>query len=342
MSLQELDVNYKLFLDKTTVIYGETGTGKSTIIVDILYELKPHVDQVIVISPMDLSNHTYSCGLIPLPCIHYAVTTKLLDDIWERQNALSAVYTKANRLDILQSLFDRLGLADVKRMIVGINKRRQDYEAEICGLEGRDAAGDKINEMEAECRKLIMLVYKHYIEANRAQLMGMQLSKDEHFALKYINLNPRLVLIFDDCTEQLKRMKSHPVIQKLFYQGRWAYITALIACHTDKSLDPELKKNSYVNIFTHESCAHAYFMRKSNDLDREAIRRADTACKSAFTPLSKHQKLVWVRDEKKFYRHIARKHDKFSFGASAIWEFCRLIASDGSNVSDNRFILDFV
>lgn len=344
VSLPEFDFNYTNFLDKCIVLYGETKTGKSFIMVDILYQLKPHAEQIIVICPTDPQNRTYSNGMVPLPCIHYTITTKLLDDIWKRQNALGSVYKRANKHEVLKSLFRRIPVSDeIKLMMEHINKKKKERKEEVLrqGL-GESDTKKKINNMEEEYTKLLTLIYKSQINNNIAKLRKMNLSQDEAFSLKYLNLNPRLVLIFDDCTDLLKKFKSHPVIQRLFYQGRWAYITALFACHTDKALDPELKKNAFISIYTEESCAKAFFERKSNDWDKEAKMRAIQACKAAFTQLAPFQKLAWLREEKQFYRLTAQKHDDFRFGSQYIWEYCNQIQAEVGSVSaDNEFIREF-
>lgn len=344
-SLQELDINYKYFLDRSTLLFGESGTGKSFVMVDILYQLQPYVDQIIVISPTDRQNHTYDKGIVPLPCIHYTITSKLLDDIWQRQNALSEVYTKANKPDVLRNLFDKIpNNSRTISIISSIHSKLRNYKDEVendCA--DPSSARAKMTEMETECKKLITMIWRAEINKNRGYLQKLSLSKDEQFSLKYLNLNPRLVLILDDCTDLLKKFKTHPVMQKLFYQGRWAYITALIACHTDKALDPELKKNAFISIFTEETCAHAYFERKSNDLDKDAKTRASQACKVAFTPLARHQKLAWVREEKKFYKFTASSHTNFKFGSQYIWEYCdRIKAEEGALSADNKFIGEFI
>jgi RecA/RadA recombinase len=253
-TLPDLTLTSTLVLDRTTVLYGETGSGKSTVIVDILYLLQSYVEQVIVISPTDRQNHTYDSGLVPTPCIHYTITSQLLDDIWARQNALVSVYSRANNSSTLQSLFNRIVDNRVSRAIISdINRKLEDGRKEINAAESNTkTASSKIKDMEREYGKFTNLIYKQSINENRGYLQKLNLSKDEAFSLVYLNLNPRLVLIFDDCTEQLRRFKTHPVIQMLFYQGRWSYITAIIACHTDKALDPELKKNAYINIFTED------------------------------------------------------------------------------------------
>jgi hypothetical protein len=343
-SLQEFNINYKYFLDQSTLLYGETKTGKSSIMVDILYHLKPFVEQIIVISPSDPQNHTYDRGVVPLPCIHYEITSELLNNIWERQNALAAVYSRANEPTVLKGLFDKItNNGRARDEISQIYRKLKEYKAEIESTESEQSImRSKVSTMEKDCKELILLIWKRYISINMRHLRRLKLSADEQYSLKYLDLNPRLVLIFDDCTPDMKKFSSHPVMKKLFFQGRWAFITFLIACHTDKCIDPELKKNAFVSIFTEESCANGYFERQSNNFGKEAKERANNALRAAFTPMTKFQKLVWVREDKRFYKFTATIRDGFEFGGDILREYCsRCQSSKNGAVTNNKFIHDF-
>lgn len=349
-SLQDLDFNYKLFLDKSTILYGEQKTGKSTIIIDILYHLKPHIDQIIVICPTDRVNHTYSGTsradrVVPLPCIHYTITDKLLTDIWARQEALSAVYNRANKPDVIRSLMNRLNLVEVETAVEKVRESRERFEAEIrAQYTDEEVIKNKLADMEDDYNRLVTMIYKHHIGRYRSKLASEpDLTPDERFTLKYLNINPRLVLIFDDCTDLLWKFRTHPVMQKIAYQARWSYITTLIACHTDKSLDPAFKKCAFNSFFTEDSCARAYYNRSSNDFDATFKAKARAAMAAAFTPANKHQKLVWVREDKSFYKFTAVKHDNFTFGSNLLWDFFEPIESNDvvSFGSDNRFMNAF-
>jgi len=339
--LPELEFHYKTFLDRTSIFLGGSGTGKSTVMVHTMYNIRDHVDQVIVISPTDRQNHTYDRGLVPLPCIHYSITEELLTNIWERQEALVSVMTQANNPEILQALFDKIPSSDRFKMAVGeVKQKLNDFKAEMKRSGGDNS--NKIQDMEAECNKLITMMIKQSIVKNEAALKQLKLTDQEKFTIKFATLNPRLLLIFDDCTAELKRMKKHPVIQKIFYQGRWAYITCLIACHTDKALDPELKKNAFVTMFTDIPSANAYFSRGSNDLTREDQRKAREALMAAFTPTERFQKLAYVREEGAFKKFIAQRHDNFQFGSQHVWNYCETIkAEPGTAAANNRFMHGF-
>lgn len=338
-TLPELELNHKLFLDRVSLYLGASGSGKSTVMSAVMYELRNYIDQIVCFSPTDRQNNNYSKGLVPLPCIHYQITEKILIDIWERQEVLCFAYAKVNDKTVLRSLFDKVPNNGAYKNTIESLSRKLKESCEELKRSNDATSGVKIQEMEASCGKLITMFIKRCIEENTKYLQGLNLSETERFAVRYISLNPRILIIFDDCTDQIKKLKSHPIIQKIFYQGRWNYITCLICAHTDKVFDPELKKNAFITIFTEPTSAAAYFTRGSNDLTKEERKRAENASKIAFANYGRdHQKLAWVREESVFKKFTAERHDSFQFGNQFIWKYCDKIKADpGKTVVNNKF-----
>jgi hypothetical protein len=331
----DLDIcsSHEKFMDKTTVLYGESGTGKSVLIVDILYALKPYIDQCIVFSPTDRQNHTYDRGIVPVPFIHYNFTEKLLNDIWLRQEALVATYARSNDPRILHALYNKIPQhirSDADKLLRNIDEKLRAYESTV------PSDSSQIPKMREDCQELKIKVYKQIINANDDIISQMDLDPDLAYCHRYHNTNPRIVLIFDDCTDLIKKHRNSSVMQKLFYQGRHSKITALIACHTDKALEAELKKNAAVSIFTEKSCAIAYFMRQSTSLDKEAQMAATGVCRLVFDSGIPHQKLAWVRHEKKFYKFIATQRKNFRFCNDLLWEYAKASEAEAGRVSSNN------
>ncbi len=107
-------------------------------------------------------------------------------------------------------------------------------------------------------------------------------------------------------------------------------------------LDPGLKKNAFINIFTEVNSAHAYIERKSTDLTRDGKKRFHNASDTAIIP-EKHQKLAWDRGENKFYQFVATPRVGFRFGSKYIWDYCDKIKADAGAVSaNNKFIDSFL
>lgn len=334
--LKEFSPEYQFFLDRSTVLFGESSTGKSVIICDILHSLKSHIDLAVVFSPTDMQNGVYS-AIIPKPLIHYKVTPLTVTTIWERQKKIAATYKKASNPEIIERLLRRIPNYSKFSTIRGEIKEKKKQSV---GDVRENMGSDEAKKVEAEYDRLDALWAKKLISHYASTLSKMNLSEEEKFTLKYIDLNPRIVIVFDDCTDQLKKINKCPAIQELFYQGRHNYVTFIIGCHHDKTLDPELKKNIFVSVYTAKETASAYIERTSTSFDKATKARWHTAIGEAFSPTEKYQKLVWVRDDKKFFKWTAAVRRDFEFCSKTVWDFCTAIESTETRI-DNAFNRDF-
>lgn len=344
--IPEFEMNYRHFLDRTVNLYGGSGSGKSFIIKDVLNALREHIDQVFVFNPTDRSNKTYSKGgLVPLPCIHYEVKVETLQNIWDRQMALASVYSRVHDEATINRLFNRIPNNNRARQnIEAVKSKVPSYVDEIKATETDDTLMTmRIEEVEAKAKRLIDMIYQKEINKAASYLNTQNLDEQEKYTLRFINLNPRMLIIFDDCTDMLYKIRNHPVIQKFYYQGRWAFLTILTAAHTDKAMLPEIKKNCFISIFTENIAARSYFERKSNDLGKEDKEKGNDAIKQAFTPLLKHQKLVYLREYRKFYKYTAKPHNESEFVKNGfLKEYMKTIMIDeNAPIQGNKYMGTF-
>lgn len=339
---EEIDLHRDLFLDKTTCIYGGSGTGKSAVIAAILYLLRSVVPQILVVCPTDRENRTYSKKMVPLPLIHYRLDEDLLRRIWKRQEALSQIYAKVNEESILRRLYEKLRLRDIDTVlqkaqsakVETIKKLEEQY------LDQRVRA-EKIGEIESLYKEFFTMMYKTYVVRHRSMLTKMNLSPDEAFALKHIDINPKMVLVLDDCSAELNKIKSKEgkyLLEQMFFQGRHVHITILIAVHDDVMLNSELRKNAYMSIFTQDLAANSYFERRSNGFTRQTIKQVSAWAKPVFVGF---QKMLYSRVDSKFYRFTAEKKDDFCFGSVLIRDYCNIIRPDENQVDNSNEFLRY-
>ncbi len=339
MSLEEFEITPERLLDKSTVLLGPSGSGKSTIIIDILYHLKPYVDQAVVFSPMDKQNNTFGVGVLPRPLIHYQVSAEVLDDLWDRQAEFVSLYRQANRLPVLEKLFSRVPEHRAGQLLKAYEGKMKKI---ISALEPDDPRADKIKANYDEFRARF---YKKYIAKHAQYLSKIPLSTSESISLKNIHFNPRIVVIFDDCTDILKKMKGTRFIQNVFYQGRWSMMTIIMGLHTDKVLDPEIKKSIFNTIYTRSSTALACLNKESSGLSKEGRQRAIAATHEAITPLVEHQVLVYTNTDDKYWKFKATVRKGFKFCSPAIWALCDAIATDENESVDfkkSKYIRDII
>lgn len=334
------------YLDRTIVAYGESGTGKSTIIVHLLKTLQPHAQQIIVFSPTDPQNKTYSCGIVPLPLIHYDLTLEKLETIWDRQSAMAAVYARANNPEIIERVYHKCPSQRVGDFIAKANAKKTEALGLIRSQYMDEATvNKKSEEIEKRFREMLTIVYKKSIFESKSRFKTMQLTEDERFTVDYVSFNPRIVLIFDDCSAALsdKKIRRSEVFKKMFYQNRWVFMTIIIAAHNDKNLEQDIRKNCYLTIFTSKMCATAFFTNKTNAFDRDTVDKSKEAIKCIDEPQRGHRRLAYVRDENKFYVMTAKRFPPFQFCPNIINSYCDKIKSSGTLSIDksNQFYSHF-
>lgn len=321
--IPEFKISGKFFLEKPPVVlYGQSGTGKSKIIVHMLHELKPYIDQVFVVSPMEPSNNTYK-GIVPKPLIHTKLTVAFLDNFWQRQEMLSSLYKECNKLVVLESLFRRLHLTKYEEIV---DNAKNIMRKELAALENTKMDIDKKKNKKEEITKdfsdFFIMIFKKFINESKDKLSSMQLSAEERFTLEMINFNHRTVLILDDCAADLqtKEFKRSETFTKIFYMGRHLGITTIISCQDPTSdLIPNLRKNALASIFTTPEAAECYFSLRSNGYAylHEKVKKI---LKTGI--FINHQKLIFIREGGRFERIKANLFDDFSVCNSILAAFC--------------------
>ena len=137
-----------------------------------------------------------------------------------------------------------------------------------------------LNLKEESLRKL----YKKFIRNNKKRIeSSSRLSDVDRIILKYLDLNPNILLLLDDCASQFKKWyKKCNVIKKLFYEGRHKFFTTIITAQDDKEIDSELRKNVMTNIFTSSQSAIANFDRSSNSYSKDIKNKANYYAQRVF------------------------------------------------------------
>ena len=272
------------YIDKTTLIFGGSGSGKTTLIDEILYIIKDHISNYIVIAPKT-SDDVYKRKLPP-KCIKEDLTKEKLQEIWRRQYYLTEVYNIANDSKILETLFNKISDRPSYLMIELLKRKAKEIIVKI-EEEQKLSFGEKRSRklaIENLRDKKIKTVYKDTIRKNGHILSKMSLSHQENIALEYLDVNPRMCIVIDDCSDKfvtwIKYFKKQEVnpFESIFYRGRWNYITLIFASHDDKIVPPELRKNARVTIYANSQALVASLNKQqsgfSSDEKKLAMRIA--------------------------------------------------------------------
>jgi hypothetical protein len=340
--IPELEFSPTLFVDRTTVIYGPSKTGKTCFVKNIMRAVSGHIGQVLVVAPSEPSNRSYENFVDPL-LIHYRLhlpdptdrkdsetkaATRFLERVWKRQEMMAAIYSRANEPKTLRGLYGRLTHAERKdndRYLASLERKRRRVVDDVrrqCAREpGR--RDEKVKEIDDKFTKMVVLLYKKFLTPMVETLYARKdLTDDERHALHYLHFNPRLLLIFDDCAAQLKPFFNKELFRKIFYMNRHSYITVIICCQDDTDLPTNLRKNAFVSVFTEPIVAVSNFERASNQFPKSIRAVVAEICPEVFVG---YRKLCFIREDDRrqhLYHATGVFPRPFAFGSDALEELC--------------------
>lgn len=343
-----LEKSPDIYKDKIILLYGKTDSGKSTILLEILYLLKEIVSIPIVFSPTNHADREFD-DIIPDVFIYKDVDIEKLEEIWCKQEERTIIYDIANDISILKSLFDKIAGEHERHQVKLIVNRtnnaledlniRHDIDRGIKRSEKRD--------IERKRNKVLKRLFKNQIRRNKNTLMDMDLDDDEKTAIEYIDFNPRIVIIFDDCMSTAKKWDKEEIVKKLFFQGRKYYITQIYTLQDDHGIPPDLRKNAMYSIFTSSNVASIFFETKSNGISRDEKKEAKKIIEVIFKEKRgcppHYQKLVYNSSKNdKFMYTIADINDDFRVGSSYIWKYTDKLPRKSLAPRKRRSKLDFL
>jgi len=236
---------------------------------------------VFVFAPTNMETKDYD-GVVPKSMIFDKPTLESVADIYEYQSMAKDTYGKANNLKTLNKLFLRVASPKAKMhlkiMVNAYNKGCTRIERKYSVPADCKSATDKLTKrFEYRLRRF----YKKVILPNRNRLKIVRLTEAEQYSLQYLRFNPNVLVVFDDAMTEVDKMikKGHreenEVIQNFFFRGRHFNITHIYTLQSDKKLDSELRKNTFVSCFTSKSEAMAFFGRSANSFTLEEKKIAE-------------------------------------------------------------------
>lgn len=348
----------EIFLDRTTVLYGGSGSGKSVCIKNIMKTLNGHIDRILVVSPTEPANNTYK-GTVDKTLIHYELfledldvkgknkddpikgAIRFLDRIWKLQEMQASIYKRANDPNVLSSLFnkipDSMQHAAIRVMEEYTRKRDKNISRIQRQYEHEDLKRTElVKGINESYGAAVDRLRKKYILKCAYHLLRLNLTEDQKYAIQYLEFNPRLLLILDDCASGFKQLVKNPTVRKLFYQGRWAFLTLMISCQDDTDLPPNLKKNAFVSIFTEPTVTSSMFNRASISASKEHRSLVNNNVGEIFV---NHRKFAYIREDpskQHFYVINETPAKPFRFGSQALHDLCDMLRCEETRMDEKN------
>lgn len=355
-----LTLTPQMFLNRTSVLYGPSDSGKTLLTLKIAFLLRDHIDQGLVISPSNGENGSYDYTF-SAPLIHERIdypredgkrekkglaAERFLKKIWERQSMMVAVYKKANKTEVLASLYGRLPLAQRKigqAQLKSFKQARKMARRRVKQAWGDDPdeLKERLEELEDKLWTALTHIYKGLIIPYAGKLLRKRISEDERFSLMYLRFNPNLLLIFDDCATE--GFFGGAMFKQIFYRGRHVKITAIIAAQDDTDLPANMRKGAFFSAFMSSAVCSANFERQANNFSSPIKERVSDSVDIVYQGL---RKMVYLRKDSTgnhLYSLSFTKAPKFKFGSPAVRELCERAAGDVAEMdTENTYYSRFV
>ena len=339
------------YMHKTVLIIGGSGSGKTITIEEVLYLLRDYVPNIIVFTPESSSKY-YNDKVNP-KCIKHDITAKRLLDIWNRQKQITEVYNIANNIMILESIF--MIIYDRESgLLVNLLKGKAEEACNAIDASRLDFGQKKSQKIAIKeiLEKQLTRIYKDSIRKNKDGIMKQKrdLSPVQLTAVEFLDLNPELVVVIDDLSEQFKgivrsfsKTKDNP-IAAIFFKCRHNHLTFVFGVHEEKYVDTELRKNAHLTIYADVASFTAAIAKESNGfnkLDRKDLTIYADCVFTAQKGIKNHKKFCVLRGDPHPYRYtIADAWPEFTIGCHPLKQLIHKMPSNEDKVLSNPYIKD--
>jgi ABC-type branched-subunit amino acid transport system ATPase component len=326
--LEHVEDTYYTYLNKSIFIYGPSKTGKTVTVKHILKKLMPHIPIAFLICPSEPANNSYK-GIIGRAALYLDVDIKFLKELFTFQEMRAQIFEKTNDIKVLEKLYLQVAHSRVDELLCILEDKYERAIEKARKFKNDAAAESEIKSIQEKYDDARKILYRKQISVNVSKFKEKKLSNEEVLVLEYINLNPNILLIFDDYAAGLKKMGNTEVMKNYMYRGRHAKITLMIVNHSSTDLPPSIRTNAFVIIFGSAEMATAYFAKSSgngftSEQAKEIKKKIDRVYEEKYREPEKYRKLVWVREgsAKQYYYFLADVVKTEMFGCDAFIEMC--------------------
>lgn len=337
--LPPFDISIEKLLNKSIIMYGSRGSGKSILCRDIMHMLKDTIPVAIIFNTTEKSNNCFS-NMVPKPFLYDKVDLDVLNVIWKRQESITEIYKKVNDEKVLINILKKLNLNKALDVLDKINKDQDNIANNLQEkIKSDNEFYNEFNKLKNKFNKLKMIILKEFIISLRKKIKKNEidktpLSNEDIEIIKYININPNMLIVFDDCAAELKKYTKSDTLRKFFYQSRHVNLTFVITAQDEIDLDASLRKNVNITILCDSNCCNGFFERSSNSFGkrmRQYIREISDFVYN--NEIVKNIKIIYDKDNSKnqIMWHIANIKGDFLFGSKIVMNYANEMLEQKEN-----------
>lgn len=326
----------EIYLNKSVILFGQSGTGKTVLVKHILNILKEQVPNCIAFVPTDDEEDKDSYSKIINPrCVIRNMDMALIKmrNLFIRQTEGRKISSLIKDLNKLRSMYEKNRIDKIDLIISKTVQATKEAKEKIKASDAysQDQKDNQITEINKMLEERLREYYKQGIEKYKQSLFenhkngSHKLTEEEIMLLTYLRYNNNIIIIYDDCMAEIAKWGKDEEIKKIFFQGRHYNITTMFVMHSDKGFPPDLRQNAFINIFTMPAVANNYFSTKNNGISKELGKKMPKIIERVFRePVDpkapkNYKKLVFIpRDSNQIQYIVAKIIPNFTFGCDTL------------------------
>lgn len=326
----EYDFDSKDFMHSVG-FFGGSESGKTFLCKDILSRVRHIFPRVVLFSPT-AANGTDFQGIINKLLIIPEITEEKFIEVYKAQEEIALLYKKINSKEILSEVFEIAATATQKNLYDKIILSRDKLISSLSFSQSeKEVVAQKVQEINNKLDKTLCKFMKSVILPVRHTLSLDEFSPAAQDCVKYLDMNPHTLFIFDDlmdeCASMIKKTKSPAsmLFLNLFTKGRHIFATHWHILQDDAPVPPKLRKNLRTSIFTRGDTANSYITRASNGISKIDQKFGLSMINVLFQGKSDFRKLFYFKDKiktEKFQYFTAKNAGLFCTSSSIINNFC--------------------
>lgn len=335
---KEYIFNPKDFMGFSHMWYGTTGTGKTYHIRYCLNEVKHFFPRVVLFSPTNSISRDFTNIINDVMIIPELTEQKFLECIQAQKKIADTYRNIVNNIENLSKIFELCALQEEREQHSHMLSELSLYISNInYRSEPPNIKAQMIDDVKNKFNEKLILFYKYVIIPKRTDINISGLTPSEIECLRYIDMNPNTLFIFDDQQEEIialskKKNECSMEFKNLFTKGRHYFFTNWFTFQDDKALVPAARKSAKTAVFTDSASANAFITRSTNGFDKDSQKLGIELISNLYSGVSSqdHRKLVYFKDKSnndRFQYSVAKNPGMFKVGSLAVNNFCNTLIS---------------
>lgn len=331
------------FINKSVTIYGPSNSGKSNIINNFLRAYRKICPLIIVFTSSDQCNDEYSKKVPPI-FIYDKIHLNVIKDIFDRQIIATKHYNIAHNYKHLLSIYTLINILPKDKLNKKIKSRTKEFKNQINII--KNTINIKPNTNKQSQIKILQQKYEYdmvtlyrifieYVKSKKYKFDLLNLNTEQSIAIKYLNFNPNILILFDDMAMSMKDFLKTEDGIKLYISGRHYHISILCTLQHDKFIDNKIRINTQISIFTKSNAAINYFTTKTNGFSSDIIKEMQAKVK--IMDKKEHRIILYNSGQNQFIVYDP-EYDitSYKFCCEPLWLINNEIIKNITNINDDN------